>query len=222
MRSIHGTAAALALAGALIAAGAQAQNADEGATPGGTSGAPASGAQTGDQTSKTLSSSDQAFFDRAYQDAIENAALGRLAQTQGSKAEIKKLGDGMVDDATAQLTTLRNFAQKNNATLPSGLTAAQQDEVGRLTKEKGAHFDKAFLSHVQKLQRSQMEDMERQSLEGTNPDLKSMASNEVKVLKAEINDQNATGVTAPQAPNKQPAHKQPPMQQPAPTEREHR
>jgi putative membrane protein len=211
MRIIHSTAAALFLATSLVGVSAFAQGnaAGQQGTTGATGANDTSGA-SGQQggSMKTVSAADQAFFDKAYRDAQGNLAIGKVAASKGATPQVKKLGTLMQDDATAELTKLRSFAEKTNAIIPTGLNPVDQNELTALGKESGAKFDQSFLTHVRAHHAAQIGEMEAEAKNGHNPELKTLASNEVDVLRAQEQQAGTSGVTNKQAPNKGATEKQ--------------
>ena len=77
---------------------------------------------------------------------------GKLAESQGSSAEVKAFGKQMVTDHTgvnkqaADLVTKLKVKPEDNATSQS-LKSAGEKNVAKLKALKGAAFDKAYIEH---------------------------------------------------------------------------
>ena len=196
MRFIRSTASALFLAASLVGTSAWADG--EGVGNAG------------------LKSIDQQFLTEAYDHSTEQLAIGELATRQGMSDHVKKVGAQIVTDETEALKKLSKVAEKNGLRLPKAPPAQDMATVARLTKLEGKQFDDAFLAQVRARDNHALTTFQQESKGGKNGDLKTYASEELPVIRGQL-DQLKTGVTNVQpkpAPRAQPpkgtTNKQPP------------
>jgi putative membrane protein len=211
MRFIRSTASALFLAASLVGTSAWASGADGGvaendpATKGATNTQPAPAHEQGIHNA-ALKPVDQQFLNEAFDHSIEQLAIGEIATRQGTSDQVKKMGAQIVTDETEALKKLSKLAEKNSLTLPKAPPAQDMATVSRLTKLEGKQFDDAFLAQVRARDNHALTAFQQESKGGKNDDLKTYASEELPVIRGQL-DQLKTGVT-----NAQP--KSPPKAQP--------
>jgi putative membrane protein len=71
--------------------------------------------------------------------------LGKLATQRAQSAEVKEFGQMMVKDHTQANAELARVAQEQKITLPTQLDQKHRDLVDRLSKLKGAEFDREYM-----------------------------------------------------------------------------
>ncbi len=228
MRIIRSTASALVLAASLVGASAWAHG-NTGAS--GTTTTPNKGTTStqgvnpqdqGVQNGARLKGADQQFLREAYDHASEQLAIGELATRQGQSDQVKKIGSQIVTDETNSLQKLRKLAEKEGLTLPQAPPQQDMSTVSRLTKLNGKQFDDAFLSQVRARDNHALQSFQQESKAGKNESLKSYASEQVQVIRGQL-DQIKTGVanmqkgtTNKQAPSNKGTTNKQPSNNPAP------
>lgn len=220
MRIIRSTASALVLAASLVGASAWAHG-NTGTTNTQGTNPPQKQGTTQNVAPKAA---DQQFLKEAYDHASEQLAIGELATRQGQSDEVKKIGQQMVTDETNALQRLRKVSDKQGMTLPQAPPAQDMGTVSHLSKLSGKQFDDAFLAQVRARDNHALSAFEQEAKSGKNEDLKTYASEQVPVIRGQL-DQIKTGVTSlqkgttnKQAPNKgttnqQPSNNPPPANQ---------
>jgi putative membrane protein len=218
MRIIRSTASSLVLAASLVGANAWAGG-DAGAsgtdtTKGSTSTqgtTPQQQAQEHEaQNAMRLKPADERFLKDAFDHLIEGVAIGELAVRRGQSEEVKKIGRQIVTDDTAGLDKLRSVAEKGNLTLPKAPPPDQMKAVANLSKLTGKTFDDAFLAQVRTRDHNALSAFSQESKDGKNGDLKTYASDQVSVIRGQL-DQIKTGVANMQKAN--PTNAQPPKKE---------
>ncbi|HEY5464583.1 MAG TPA: DUF4142 domain-containing protein [Hanamia sp.] len=126
-----------------------------------------SGAMNSDSTSNTMSSdsnkmsssstdttnskmamvSDEAkdFTTNATEDGMTEVQLGNIAMKNAATQSIKDFGKMMVDDHTNIDNELKDLATKKMVDVPTAVTADQQKDIDKLSKETGKSFDKDYV-----------------------------------------------------------------------------
>jgi putative membrane protein len=112
---------ALGLAAALAISGAQAQT-----------------------NAKGPSKADQKFVIEAIQGDLAEIKMGELAQQSGATDAVKQYGQMLVADHSAHLAKAKSLAQSMNMMPPAAPSAKQTSAYDKVSKLKGAAFDKAF------------------------------------------------------------------------------
>lgn len=130
----------------------------------------------------TTSSADTKFAKEAASGGMAEVQLGQLAVQNASSEQVKKFGQRMVDDHTKANDQLKGIAAKDNITLPTDLNAKDKATLQRLQGLKGAAFDRAYMQDMVKDHQHDVSDFQKEASSGSNPDLKSFASQTVPTL----------------------------------------
>jgi len=140
-------------------------------------------AQTG---SGSLSNKDRNFIMEAAIGGMEEVELGRLATEKGSSEAVKQFGQKMVDDHSAANAELTQLAKSKGINVPAELDAKRKADVARLSKLSGAAFDKAYSKAMLDDHNKDVAAFERQSVSGTDPELKAFAAKTLPTLKTHL------------------------------------
>src|SRR5687768_537502 len=90
-------------------------------------------------------SGDQAFVTKMAGVAMGEVELGTLAKDRFSSRDVKGFADRMVEDHRKAGDELKAIAQRKNLTWPAALPADAVALKERLSKLKGAEFDRAYI-----------------------------------------------------------------------------
>jgi putative membrane protein len=90
----------------------------------------------------------QRFLTEAIEGNFAEVEMGKLAQTNGQGQEVKSFGQMLVTDHGAANDKAMNVAKTMNVQAPNGPNAKQKAEYDKISKMKGAAFDKAFAQHM--------------------------------------------------------------------------
>lgn len=133
-----------------------------------------------------LSSTDNTFATKAAQGGMAEVQLGQLAQQHASNQAVKDFGQRMVTDHTKANDELKSVASKDGITLPTTLDAKDQATYDQLSKLNGAEFDRAYMRDMVSDHRTDIKEFQHEADHGTNPDLKSFASNTLPTLQEHL------------------------------------
>jgi len=92
----------------------------------------------------TTASSDQDFMTLACQANLAEIEAGRLAESKGTNADVKKFAGHMVEDHTASNDQLTSLAEKLGFRLPTRPDDAHQNDAAKLAGMSGAEFDRKY------------------------------------------------------------------------------
>ena len=81
---------------------------------------------------------------------------------------------------------MKALAASKNITLPDSITNRQQKEKDRLQKKKGDAFDEAYINLMTADHKKDLREFEKEADNGTNPDIKAFASDNLKILQKHL------------------------------------
>jgi putative membrane protein len=119
---------------------------------------------------------------KAADGGMEEVALGRLAEKQGTNPKVKALGRMMVEDHSKANDELRALAQKKNITLPAAMSDKKQKDHDDLAKKTGADFDREYTRMMVEDHQADIDEFRKESDHGKDADLKAWASGKVPML----------------------------------------
>jgi putative membrane protein len=91
-------------------------------------------------------SDDHAFIEKMAQANIAEVKLGQLAAERASNAQVKQFGRRMISDHQKANNELKQIASKMAVQLPAETDAKHQQLYDRLSKLKGAEFDREYMN----------------------------------------------------------------------------
>lgn len=143
--------------------------------------APASAPADGQSRGK-VAAADRGFVQKAAQSGLAEVTLGRLAAERAADAQVKNFGNMMVSDHGKANEELSRLATAKGMTLPTRLDAAHQRDADRLSRQSGAAFDRAFMSHMVDAHKSAVADFEKASQTAQDAELKDFATRTLPTL----------------------------------------
>ena len=121
---------------------------DDTAISGGTAARPddAAGTTGADRPGTMASAADERrFVEDMGAKGVAEVKLGQLAADRATNPEVKKFGQQMVADHSKANDELKKVASEMNIQLPSQPDDEHQELLDRLSKLKGAEFDREFM-----------------------------------------------------------------------------
>jgi len=145
-------------------------------------------------STNTEEKEDQAeFMVKAASGGMMEVALGKMAATQASNAEVKDFGQMMVTDHTKANAEMKALAATKNVTLPDVIGEEQQKHIDKLSKLKGAEFDREYMSLMVDDHEEDIDHFKKAANDNDyDADVKALASKTVPVLEKHL--QHAKGV----------------------------
>ena len=92
-----------------------------------------------------LSAKDRSFAQEAAMGGMAEVELGELAQQNAQNDEVKQFGSRMVQDHTQANQQLMPILSAENITMPQQLDEKHKATYDRLSKMRGAEFDRAYM-----------------------------------------------------------------------------
>jgi putative membrane protein len=89
-----------------------------------------------------------AFLKTAIEGNFAEIEMGKLAQQNGQNENTKKFGQMLTDDHSAANQKAIDAAKAMGVTPPDGPSAKQKADYDKMSKMKGAQFDRDFATHM--------------------------------------------------------------------------
>jgi putative membrane protein len=185
MKQLIGVLAlACAVGGAPLAAQPPAKTAQGTAKSGSAAGAPQG----------TTPGADAMFIRTAAMDGMAEVEHGRLAGQNATNDEVKQFAQRMVDDHGKAGDELKGLASGKNVTLPTELDAKHKAMQDKLSKMKGAAFDRAYMAHMVTAHQQAVALFQKETSGGKDPEAKAWAAKILPTLQEHL--KMARGVNA--------------------------
>lgn len=139
-----------------------------------------------DSIAMMVSEGDADFMVNAASGGMLQVQLGQLAQTHSRNKLVKDFGAMMMKDHGEAGKKLKALAAAKNITLPDSISNRQQKEKERLEKKKGDAFDEAYINMMTDDHKKDIREFEKQATKGTNPDIKTFAGDNLKMLQMHL------------------------------------
>lgn len=129
-----------------------------------------------------INAADRKFMMDSAQGGMAEVALGRLASKKGSSASVKQFGRKMVADHSKANGEMKTLAAQKGVGLPPALSEGDQAEMGRLSKLKGAAFDKEYMNYMTADHRQDVAEFEKEVGKAKDSDVKNFAAKTLPAL----------------------------------------
>jgi putative membrane protein len=114
-------------------------------------------------------SDDHAFVEKMAQAGIAEVKLGQLAAERASNAQVKQFGRRMAADHQKANNELKQIASKMAVQMPTETDAKHQQLYDRLSKLKGAEFDREYMKAMVDGHQEVAQELERHADSGAKP-----------------------------------------------------
>src|SRR3954469_6756322 len=129
-----------------------------------------------------LSAKDKSFAQEAAMGGMAEVELGNLAQQNAQSDDVKQFGARMVQDHTAANQQLMPILQAKDIQAPTQLDATHRRTMDKLSKMRGAEFDRAYMHEMVEDHDKDVKKFRQQAQHGSDADLKTFAQNTLPVL----------------------------------------
>lgn len=131
---------------------------------------------------KMTNHEDSKFAMEAAKASAKEIKLGQLAASKGSSAEVKQLGQMMVDDHTKASNELKTLAERKGLKLPAEKDEEFQKAYDALSKKSGKDFDKAYTEMMVRDHKKVIGEFQMERDNGKDDDIKSWAQTTLPTL----------------------------------------
>lgn len=133
-----------------------------------------------------LTEADRTFIMKASQGGMTEVALGKVAQSKASAANVKEFGGHMVADHSAANAKLLAVAKEKGVSVPDSLDAKHQAMVDSMSKLSGQSFDKAYVDNMVKAHERDTAAFQKEANSTRDPDLKAFANDTLQTVKSHL------------------------------------
>jgi putative membrane protein len=146
------------------------------------------GAGTKSQAGKesTVTAADAPFMRTAAMDGMAEVEHGRLAAQNAMNADVKQFAQRMVDDHSKAGDELKGLASQKKVTLPAELDAKHKAMQDKLSKMKGAEFDRAYIAHMVTAHQQAVALFEKEASGGKDAEAKAWAAKTLPTLQEHL------------------------------------
>lgn len=137
-------------------------------------------------TETKASAADTAFMKKAADGGMTEVELGKVAEKNGQKEDVKSFGSHMVKDHGKANDDLKSVAGKMNVTLPDKVSAKHQAKIDKMSKMSGDAFDAAYIKGMVEDHTTTVADFEKASGTVKNADLKKFIDDTLPVIKEHL------------------------------------
>jgi putative membrane protein len=138
----------------------------------------------------TVDDKTHTFMNDAAEAGMAEVELAKLAKDRASNPRVKNFAEMMIKDHSAANNKLQTIARDKSVTLPSTL-GKHQDHLEDLSKKNGAEFDKAYMKMMVNGHEDVVRDFEKCSQNGTDPDVKTFASQTLPTVRMHLDSAKA-------------------------------
>ncbi len=139
-----------------------------------------------DKGDQVVTGGDLAFMNEAAPGGMAEVELGRLAAKLGASNDVKKFGQQMVIDHSKANQELMQLAQGKRVTLPQELLPKHKETMERLSKLKGAEFDRAYIMAMVEDHEKDVTAFNAAATGGTDADVKAFAAKTLPTLRMHL------------------------------------
>jgi putative membrane protein len=132
------------------------------------------------------SAAEIAFMKKAADAGMTEVELGKVAEKNGQKDNVKSFGSQMVKDHGKANDDLKSVAGKMEVTLPDKVSAAHQAKIDKMSKMSGDAFDAGYIKGMVEDHEKTVADFEKAAGMAKNEDLKKFISDTLPVVKGHL------------------------------------
>lgn len=137
-------------------------------------------------TINTISDQDAMFAKDAANIGMMEIALGKVAELNSSRKDVKDFGAMMIKDHTAAADELQRIADARRITLPVALSSEDQSKVDAMKAKTGKNFDKSYLDMMVDGHKKAADEFENEINKGSNADLRGFATKTLDVIHSHL------------------------------------
>ena len=133
-----------------------------------------------------LSKDDSMFVMDAAIGGMMEVQAGQLAQQNGQSQRVKDFGNMMVTDHSKANDELKSLVSSSGITIPASLPADKQKMLDQMKNQKGAAFDKHYVSMMVDDHQKDVAKFKKESIGAKDAQLINWAGNTLPVLQKHL------------------------------------
>ena len=133
-------------------------------------------------TINTVSDQDAAFAKDAANIGMMEIALGKVAEQNGARKDVRDFGAMMIKDHTSAADDLQKIADARRISLPVALSPDDQKKVDEMKAQTGKTFDKNYIDMMIDGHKKAADKFQDEINKGSNADLRAFATKTLDVI----------------------------------------
>jgi len=138
--------------------------------------------------SGNVSGMDRQFIQKAASGGMMEVELGKIAQQNAVRADVKAFGERMVADHGKANSELKQVAASAGISLPADMTSEHKSHVNKLRNRQGSAFDRAYVQQMLEDHQKDVAEFEKASQSATNEDIKQFAAGTLPTLREHLKE----------------------------------
>ncbi|MGA9586798.1 MAG: DUF4142 domain-containing protein [Terracidiphilus sp.] len=134
------------------------------------------------QDTTSPSASDKKIVQAALQGGTAEVRLGQLAVQKSNTQDVKQFGQKMIDDHTKLGDQMKEVAQKEGISIPTGAPAKDKQLETTLSSLSGDSFDNAYIKAMIKDHQHDLSEFKREANSGNDTSIEDAASQGRQVI----------------------------------------
>lgn len=134
------------------------------------------------QNTTSPSASDKRFVEAALEGGNAEVQLGQLAAQKGNTEDVKQFGQKMVDDHTKLGDQMKEVAEKEGITAPTGIPGKDKALESKLRNLTGDAFDNAYIKAMVKDHQHDLSEFQKEANSGNDTSIKDAANQAAQVI----------------------------------------
>jgi len=131
---------------------------------------------------------DLNFLDKAFSCSVAEVKLSEYAAKHANDEKVRDFADQLVKDHKALNTRLAENAKRLKRAVVAGQEKETKEKYDRLAKLKGNEYDVEYLQCLIEGHEKAIKLFEQESKNGSDSDLKTMATNNLSIIKKHLED----------------------------------
>ncbi|MEW6161293.1 MAG: DUF4142 domain-containing protein [Verrucomicrobiota bacterium] len=137
---------------------------------------------------------DEKFIKEAAKGGMKEVQMGQLGVDKAQNPQVKEFAQRLVQDHSKANQELKQIAQKKGIELPSETEHKDKDHEAKWSDKSGAEFDNAFVKHMIKDHKKDIQKFEKAAAECEDQELKAFAQKTLPTLRQHLQTaQNLAG-----------------------------
>lgn len=138
------------------------------------------------EKSNKATAKETAFIKKAADGGMTEVELGKVAEKNGQRSDVKEFGSRMVKDHGKANDDLKDVASKMGVTVPDKIGARHQADIDKMSKKTGDAFDSAYARDMVADHEKDIAEFEKARGEVSNEDLKKFIDDTIPVMKEHL------------------------------------
>ena len=134
---------------------------------------------------------DKAFVAKVSQGGMYEVEVGKMAEAKATTQDVKDSGTTETHDHMLVGAKLKSIVEANGMEFPSSLNAEFQTRLDKMSALPADQFDAAYLKDMKKIHDADGAAFVKESVVGTNADLKAFASETYRIVQRHLGELNA-------------------------------